>query len=44
MAIELEQFCVIIPSVDKMSSKKTDLTPEEIEAKEQEEFNTGPLR
>ena len=26
------------------SAKKADLTPEEIEAKEQEEFNTGPLR
>ena len=27
-----------------MASKKAELTPEEAEAKEQEEFNTGPLR
>ena len=27
-----------------MATKKTELTTEEMEAKEQEEFNTGPLR
>jgi len=27
-----------------MATKKVDLTPEEMDAKEQEEFNTGPLR
>ena len=27
-----------------MSNKKTDMTPEEMEAKEKEEFETGPLR
>jgi hypothetical protein len=27
-----------------MATKKTEMTIEEIEAKEQEEFNTGPLR
>ena len=27
-----------------MASKKADMTPEEIEAKEKEEFETGPLR
>ena len=28
----------------RMATKKVDLTPEEMDAKEQEEFNTGPLR
>ena len=27
-----------------MATKKAEMTPEEMEAKEQEEFNTGPLR
>ena len=42
--LNLILICVIIfrELFDKMS--KSELTPEEMEAKEQEEFNTGPLR